>query len=43
MISQQIYHEIKVQDIYLASTVSFAVLLNKYKYITMTRNSKIKN
>ena len=40
---QQIYHENKVHHIYLASTVSFSVLLNNYQDITMTRNSKIKN
>ena len=43
MISQQIYHENKVHHIYLASTVSFSILLNNYQDITMTRNSKIKN
>ena len=37
MISQQIYYETEVQHIYLASTVSFSVLLNTVKDITMAR------
>jgi hypothetical protein len=41
MISQQIYHENKVHHIYLASTVSFSVLLNNYQDITMTRTKKL--